>query len=361
MSEKEIAMAAIGPIAVIVAFATLGAGVSLAEGAGYNAPGNTLIADQFNNRVIEVAPSGAIVWQFGLGPTDVTSTSPVGVNDALRVGENTLVSASGAPPGSESLCPSGCADNRVMLIDPQGKIIWQYGRFGVTGSGHDELNTPVQATWTPMHTILITDQANQRVIEVSRDKKVLWQYGTTGVAGAGIGHLNSPDSAQWLDNGNILIADQSNNRAIEVTRSHRIVATFSAGGTVSAAAFASRLPNGDTLITDSNNSRVVEVDAHDQIVWSYVTTTSPGGSPSPLPSRALRLRNGETLISDQFNHRVLAVGSTGQIVRQYGALNIPGYDADSAEHALNAPYDAKRIGDYTGMTWSDALHTVPER
>jgi hypothetical protein len=270
MSEKEIAMAAIGPIAVIVAFATLGAGVSLAEGAGYNAPGNTLIADQFNNRVIEVAPSGAIVWQFGLGPTDVTSTSPVGVNDALRVGENTLVSASGAPPGSESLCPSGCADNRVMLIDPQGKIIWQYGRFGVTGSGHDELNTPVQATWTPMHTILITDQANQRVIEVSRDKKVLWQYGTTGVAGAGIGHLNSPDSAQWLDNGNILIADQSNNRAIEVTRSHRIVATFSAGGTVSAAAFAAERRHSDNRFKQqpgcrgrcSRSDRVVVRDDH---------------------------------------------------------------------------------------------------
>ena len=83
------------------------------------------------------------------------------------------------------MCPSGCADNRVMLIDPGGRIIWQYGRFGVTGAGHDELNTPVQATWTPMHTVLITDQANQRVIEVSHDKKVLWQYGTTGVAGAG--------------------------------------------------------------------------------------------------------------------------------------------------------------------------------
>jgi hypothetical protein len=348
------------PIALIAAFAALASGVSLAEGYGFNTPGNTLISDQFNNRVIEVAPSGDIVWQFGVGPADVTSKSPVGVNDALRVGENTLVSASGAPPGSEPLCPSGCADNRVMLIDPQGRIIWQYGRFGVSGYGRDELNTPVQATWTPMHTIFITDQANQRVIEVSRDKKVLWQYGTTGVAGAGVNQLNSPNSAELLENGDILIADQSNNRAIEVTRSHRIVATFSAGGTVSAAAFASRLPNGDTLITDSNNSRIVEVDPHDQVVWSYAINTLSGGNPSPLPSRALRLGDGETLISDQFNHRVLAVDPTGRIVRQYGTLNRPGYDAEFAQRALNAPYDAKKIGDYTGMTWSDSLHSVPQ-
>ena len=349
------------PIVVIAAFATLAAGGALAGGTGFNAPGNILIADQFNNRVIEVAPSGDIVWQFGLGPDDVTSRSPIGVNDALRVGENTLVSASGAPPGSEPLCPSGCADSRVMLVDPQGRIIWQYGHFGVTGANRDQLNTPVQATWTPMHTVLITDQANQRVIEVSRDKKILWQYGTTGVAGARPGQLNSPNSAELLENGDILIADQSNNRAIEVTRSHQIVATFTAGRTVSAVAFASRLPNGDTLITDSNNSRVVEVDAHDRVVWSYATTTVPGGNPSPLPSRALRLADGETLISDQFNHRVLAVDPGGRIVREYGSLNAPGYDADFAQRGLNAPYDAKRIGDYTGVTWSDSLHAVPQR
>ena len=346
-------------IVALFAFASVACGAVRAEGLRFNAPGNTLIADQFNNRVIEVTPRGEIVWQFGLGPDDVTARSPIGVNDALRVGENTLVSASGAPPGAEPQCPSGCADNRVMLIDPGGRIIWQYGRFGVTGAGRDELNTPVQATWTPMHTILITDQANQRVIEVSRDKKVLWQYGTTGIPGAGANQLNSPNSAELLDNGDILIADQSNNRAIEVTRSHRIVANFSAGGTLSAVAFTSRLPNGDTLITDSNNGRVVEVDPHDQIVWSYSTNSLSGGNASPLPSRAFRLENGDTLISDQFNHRVFTIDATGRTISQYGALDAPGYDSESVRQALNAPYDAKRIGDYTGMTWSDSLHTHP--
>jgi hypothetical protein len=360
MSENVSVVTGGGRGALIAVFALLTSGAAVAEGAGFNAPGNTLVADQFNNRVIEIAPSGDIVWQFGLGPTDVTSTSPVGVNDALRVGDNTLVSASGAPSGAEPLCPSGCVDNRVMLIDPMGRIIWQYGRFGVTGSGRDELNTPVQATWTPMHTVLITDQANQRVIEVSRDKKILWQYGVTGVAGSGPDQLNAPNSAEMLDDGDILIADQSNNRAIEVTRSHKIVATYSAGGAVSAVAFASRLPNGDTLITDSNNGRVVEVDAHDQIVWSYATSAQFAGNPSPLPSRALRLRNGETLISDQFNHRVLSVDPAGRIVRQFGTVDTPGFDADHAERALNAPYDAKRIGDYTGMTWSDSLRSDPQ-
>jgi hypothetical protein len=356
---KDKAMPSARIIALICTFADLGGGGGLAGDLAFNAPGNILIADQFNNRVVEVAPSGEIVWQFGLGPNDVTSSSPVGVNDALRVGSNTLVTSTGAPPGSEPMCPAGCADDRVLLIDAHGAIIWQYGRFGVAGSGPDELNMPVQASWTPMHTVLIADQANQRIIEVSHDKKILWQYGVTGVAGSGPNHLNAPNSAELLDNGDILIADQSNNRAIEVSRSHKIIKTFTAGGTASAVAFASRLLNGDSLLTDSNNGRIVEVDAQDAVVWSYVIGSGGDGNSSPLPSRALRLKNGETLISDQFNHRVIVVDQAGRIVHQLGTLNLAGYDPNSVQNSLNAPCDAKKIGDYTGLTWSDSLHTVP--
>lgn len=191
------------------------------------------------------------------------------------------------------------------------------------------------------------------------DKKIVWQYGTTCVAGKSENQLNSPNSVELLDNGHLLIADQSNNRVIEVTRSHKIVASFTAGGTISAAAFASRLANGNTLITDSNNARVLEVSPYDQVVWSYVTNTQVGGNPSPLPSRAVRLANGETLISDQFNHRVIAVDHGGKIVRQYGTTDLAGAAAVSVRRALNAPYDAKQIGDYNGLTWSDSLHLVP--
>jgi hypothetical protein len=49
-----------------------------------------LIADQFNNRVIEVDHRGNVVWHFGLGPSDFSPASIIGVNDAQRVGEFTL-------------------------------------------------------------------------------------------------------------------------------------------------------------------------------------------------------------------------------------------------------------------------------
>jgi hypothetical protein len=327
----------------------IGADAALADSA-FNHRGNLLIADQFNNRVIEIDPAGNIVWQFGVGPDDVSAASVVGTNDAQRVGKSTLIAGTGAPPGTEKACPNGCADNRVLLVNGQGHIQWQYGTFGITGSGPNELNTPVQATWTPEQTVLITDQANERIIEVNLDNRILWQYGETGITGIGPNQLNNPNSAELLENGHILISDENNDRAIEVDRGHHIIMTFTADGSASGVAFASRLKNGHTLLTDSNHNRVVEVDAHDHVVWEYLTNTQNGSNPAPFPTRAIRTRDGNTIISDQFNHRVIVVDGDGNIVASYGNLNAPGFGKKNASEGLNAPYDAKRIGDYTGLT-----------
>jgi hypothetical protein len=350
-AEKRIVTGAGVLMAGLIVFQGHTRGDDFDRGGKFNRAGNILIADQFNNRVIEIDRSGEIGWQFGLGPADVSARSIIGTNDAQRVGDLTLMAGTGAPPGTEPACPSGCADNRVILVNREGHIVWQYGQFGVTGSDFNQLNTPVQATFLPNQHVLITDQVNERVIEVNGAHHIVWQYGTTGVAGIGPNQLNNPNSAELLANGRILIADENNNRAIEVDRAHKIVATFTVGGTASGVAFASRLPNSHTLLTDSNNNRIVEVNAKDQLVWEYFTNTDPNSNPSPLPTRAVRLASGHTLISDQFNDRVIAVDRAGNVVASYGSLNTPAYSTtDVSEGGLNAPYDAKAIGDYTGLT-----------
>lgn len=325
-------------------------------GSSFNTPGDILIADQFNNRVIEADANGNIVWQFGLGPNDFSSRSIIGCNDAQRVGPLTLMAGTGTPPGVIPQAPNGAADNRVILVDRFGNILWQYGVFGKTGSTPNRLNTPVQCTWLPNTDVLITDQGNGRIIEVSLAKKIVWQYpGPNNNPGD---QLNSPNSAELLENGHVLIADENNNRAIEVTRAHQIVKTFTASGTLGACAFASRLSNGHTLLTDAGNSRAVEVDETDTVVWQFVTDTDPLSVAAPLPTRAVRLANGDTLISDQFNNRVISVDPTGAIVASFGLPlagggaigNNVGYDLHSTQKGLYSPYDAKIVGDYTGLT-----------
>jgi len=322
----------------------------------FNQRGNLTIADQFNNRVIEIDPSGKIVWSFGRGPNDFTDRSIIGVNDAQRVGNYTLMAGTGTPAGVIPQAPDGAVDNRVILVDPLGNIVWQYGQFGRTGSGPNLLNTPVQCTWLPDAEVLITDQANNRIIQVNLLKHIVWSYPGANTNEAD--QLNGPNSAELLENGHILIADQGNNRAIEVTRGDQIVRTFTAGGTASIVAFASRLPNGHTLLTDAGNSRAVEVDAYDNVVWQYVTDTSPRSVPAPAPTRAVRLMDGDTLISDQFNNRVIRVSPVGRIVASYGLPlagggpigNNAGYNTGNAQKGLYCPYDAKVVGDYTGLT-----------
>ena len=322
-------------------------------GGGFNRPGDVLIADQFNNRVIEIGAHHQIVWSFGDGSQTAGPTSVVAPNDVERVGSLTLIAGTGAPPAPSATEPgcelNGCPDNRVMLVGPGGGILWQYGQAGVTGSGPDQLNTPVFAAALPGLRVLIADQGNQRVIEVDAFKQIIWQYGMTGVAGDGPGQLNSPNSAELLRNGDVLIADEANNRVIEVNHAGQIVWQYgdpSDTTIINGAAFASRLPNGDTLITDAGNNRVLEVNHAGQVVWSYVTTNRPGSIDAPTPTRAVRLANGTTLISDQFNDQVIDVDHAGQIVWSQGMIATPGTGFDE----LNAPYDAKVVGDYTGLT-----------
>lgn len=361
--KRRQAAASLGAVLTLLLSLWLGAIPALANPGDYwlgfgrfNRTGNILIADQFNNRVIEVDPAGHIVWSFGRGPNDFSPNSIIGCNDAQRVGSLTLMAGTGTPAGVIPQAPNGAVDNRVILVDPRGRIFWQYGQFGQTGSGPNLLNTPVQSTWLPNFHALITDQGNNRIIEVNLRKQIVWEY--PGPNSNDADQLNSPNSAELLENGHILIADENNNRAIEVTRAHVIVRTFTATGSLGPCAFASRLDNGDTLLTDAGNSRAVEVDANDNVVWQYVTDTDPLSVAAPLPTRAVRLHNGDTLISDQFNNRVIRVDVAGVIVAWYGLGlaggasigNNVGYDLHTTQKGLYSPYDAKVIGDYNGLT-----------
>jgi hypothetical protein len=309
----------------------------------FNTVGDLLISDQFNNRVIEVNKKGDIVWSWGNGPTDFSASSIVGVNDAERVGNNTLMSGTGLPPGIDPYCTNqnGCPDERVMLVDRAGNILWQYGQFGVVGDGPNELNTPVHAIWTRKNTVYITDQGNNRVIEVDKKKNILWEFD----------QLSSPNSTEILSNGHLLIDDAGNNRVIEVKRSTmQIVATYTAQGTLSGPGFASKLPNGKILITDSGNNRIIMVDHNDMVVFQYFTNTQKKSNLSPQPSHAVMLQDGHILISDQINERVIVIDKKMRLLHQYGILNTPGYGTANTQQGIDWPYDAKVIGDWTGLT-----------
>ena len=84
--------------ALLLAVGTVSAG-DFRLNRDFNRDGNVLISDQFNNRVIETDTSGHVIWSYGLGPNDFSSNTIIGVNDAQRVGDYTLMAGTGTPPG----------------------------------------------------------------------------------------------------------------------------------------------------------------------------------------------------------------------------------------------------------------------
>src|SRR5574340_1068145 len=244
------------------------------QGDMFNKPGNILISDQFNNRVVEVNPvTKNIVWSFGSGSSSLCNPGPgavIGTNDAERLSDGlTLLAGTGLPAGASGSMPKGCVDNRVIVVNQAGQIVWQYGQAGITGSDPNMLNAPVFAIQLSNHDVLITDQGNNRIIEVNQTKQIVWSYGPT----SGPGALNSPNSAELLPNGNILIADQNNNRTIEITRDGNIVWQYNDTG-LQTVAFASRLPNNNTLIVDSGHSRILEINMQKDTIFQYFTNNT---------------------------------------------------------------------------------------
>ena len=320
----------------------------------FNQKGNLLIVDQYNNRVIELdTNTQTIVWEYkeSVAKHSVTNAI-VGPRDAERVKSLTLIVCGGLP---SDVCATNCSDNRVIQVNRKGKIVWQYGQKDVAGGGDNELNTPVAAMMLPHKKVLITDQGNHRVIVVSRKGEITWQYGTTGVSGVGSNQLSYPACAQRLSNGHYLITDTGNNRVIEVSRKWEILWQYgdpTDTNILSGPTYACRLPHGKhhTLITDSLNNRVVEITEPSSNIFSnvftYVTADRPGSVEQPHPNHAVRLKKGNTLISDQFNQQVIKVDTNGAVVFVHGTIGVAGDD----DTELNAPCDAKVVGDFTGLT-----------
>jgi hypothetical protein len=267
---------------------------------------NSLIADSDNHRVIEVDGNNRVIWEYGT--YGVSGSDPNELNtptSAVRLNDsNTLI--------------ADYYNNRVIIIKTSDynpelenngftsqSIIW---------SKNNNLNIPSHAEQTPNGDILIADTGNNRVVIASYSNPLneLWVY-TTG--------LSYPECATTLSNGNILITDSNNDRVIEVSYSYQIIEWVC--DNLNYPCYAVETPIGNILISETNDHFVFEVthDSNKDIVWSYGTSGSSGSGVNYLhnPTSALRLVNGNTLITDRRNDRVIEIISN----------DYPSYDENS--------------------------------
>ena len=134
-------------------------------------PGPVLIADRTNNRIIEVSPTGHILWQFPR-PGDLAT------GQTFLIPDDAFFS-----PNGKDIIATEEDDFVVSVIDVKThRIIYRYGHPGVAGSAPNFLDNPDDALLSHGGQIILADIKNCRLLTLQvPSHHIVRQLGETGV------------------------------------------------------------------------------------------------------------------------------------------------------------------------------------
>jgi outer membrane protein assembly factor BamB len=276
-------------------------------------PGNLLIADRGNGRLLIVSPAGKVLWSLTLNRQAGWSGPPLAADDAFFTADGTQISIN-----AEDM-------NVIARVDiASRRIVWSYGHDGVAGSRAGYLHTPDDAYPLPNGDTLVADIRNERILEISPHGSIVRQYGTTGL------HRHNPPTSYASPNGDTPLPDGG----LLVTEIggawvDRLSASGALVWSVHLRGFyypsdAQLLPDGNILVVDYHSPGAVAVfTPRGSLVWSYRVLSGSGRLEHP--SLAVRLPNGNYAVTDDDNNRVVIIDpTTNRIVWQYGHRGVPG-------------------------------------
>lgn len=180
--------------------------------------GNTMVAESGNSRIVEVDKDGKIVKEIAL---------KVAKSDPHRDTRMVRKLAS----GNYLVCHEG--EGAVKEYDGKGEVVWEYkldlnGRKASGGHGPEGHGTAVYgAVRLDNGNTLIAGGNNNRVIEVDPKGKIVWQVDQKDLEGITLAWVTT---LQVLPNGNVIIgnchATEKNPQLIEVNRKKEVVWQF---------------------------------------------------------------------------------------------------------------------------------------
>jgi len=283
-------------------------------GAGAPFAGTLLIADRGNDRLLALDPARSITWQY---PSATMPPPPGGFyfpDDAFFIKGGTGII-------------SNQEDNHtiVEIGYPSGKILWQYGHPGQSGSAPGYLNQPDDAYLLKSGTITVADASNNRILFISPQGQV------TGQIGNGVDAHNPPTSIAYpngdtpLANGDVLVSEINGSWIDEYTPTGTLVWTVHIP-TVNYPSDPQQLASDLYLMTDYDppaEGRILEFTRTGQVTWLYDATS--GDAMLKKPSLAERLPNGLIMVNDDYRNRVVVIDpATYSIVWQYGITDVSG-------------------------------------
>ena len=296
---------------------------NLAPGSDPSAlPGDVLIADEDNNRLLLIDPFGHVRWQFppsgslpggGLfGPPD----------DAFF-----------SPDGKEIVATQEMYDTVSVLNIASGSVIRSYGHPDTPGSAPDYFSHPDDAMQLPGGDLLLADIINCRILLLAPGP---WQVVRHLGNSASCYHdppisFGSPNGVFPLTDGHYLVTEINGDWVDEMSLTGHVYWSAHPPG-VAYPSDANEVSRGRYIVADySSPGQIVIFNRAGRALWRF----RPGGRNAlNHPSLALPLPNGNILVNDDYNHRVIVIDpSTNRIVWQYGHYGVPG----SAPGYLNNP------------------------
>ena len=307
--------------------------------------------------------------------TPEPSAQPLGSLMLTASGPGHLVAGSDPRDLPRPLLISDEQNNRLLIIDRDGRTLWEFPRKGDLAAG-ETFKTPDDAYFTPDGKQIIATQGDDNVISIIDvvKRKIVYTIGKSGIAGSGPNRLNGPDDAMMLANGDIVASDIKNCRIIMIPKGAQVVSrqlgrtgtcAHNPPQTLGSPSGAFPMMNGNYLVSEINGGWVSEMSLSGKVAWSvqvptvaYITDpneiskdrylTVDYSNPGQVvtfdhtgkvlwryaptgemamnkPSQAMPLPNGNYMVSDRGNHRLIIVDPNSKAVLwQYGQTGVSG-------------------------------------
>jgi len=318
-------VAAIAVVVVIVVLVTSGGGTPAptrplvlspigATGSGPGAlaagsnpaalPGNILVADRNNRRIVAITPQGQSVWsQIFSGPSYASVSST----------------------GRSIVVTEHAASQLLVFSVARVKVDYHYGHSDRSGSAVNRLHDPSTGQFMPDGRIVVADKSNCRILLLREPSHhPVSQIGTTGSCihkpPSGFGY---PDGAFPIAGGGLVVTELTPAWVDLLSKTGALVKQLQVTG-LTAPYAANPTPNGEFIATNyAHPGAVVEFNSSGTATWTYDPPS--GAGELSYPTLAMVLSNGNVLVSDARNDRVIVIDpSTKQIVWQYGHTGKPG-------------------------------------
>jgi outer membrane protein assembly factor BamB len=276
-------------------------------------PGDLLIADRGNNRILLINPAGRILWRYPSRPGQAR----------LNFDDDTFFA-----DGGRRIISNQEEDHNIVQISyPAGRIVWRYGHPGVRGSAPGYLNTPDDAYMLPNGLITVADAYNCRILEI-RGHRVVRQIGDGTCAHNPPTSLGAVNGDTPTANGHLLVSEINGSYIDDFTLGGKLLRVYKAP--VAYPSDPQLTPQGNIVLADySRPGGVVILNRRTgALMWSYRVASGPGMLDHP--SLAAMLPNGDVIVGDDFNDRIVIIDPhTNRIVWQYGHTAVggtsPGY------------------------------------